>query len=287
MEDKEGWVYILTNEAMPGLVKVGYTMKDPAIRAEELYKDSKTGAVTGVPMPFVVVYKALVVNPYQVEQAVHKELESKRINNNREFFKCELSETIAAIQQVTTVKYEDAKHRDSLTKDTSKEVDFENDANNSEEIKPIAYEMADGGEYLGSLNEQRRPHGYGTRKYGDGAKYEGYFENGHFHGQGTFNWADGHKYIGRWNNGIMEDSYAQFFYPDGHKYYGGFQDDKRHGSGTMSCPDGKQRSGRWKNGELVKWDSSPTENGFEAFQYIYGGFGLVLLIGFYLYYFLF
>ena len=129
MEDKEGWVYILTNEAMPGLVKVGYTMKDPAIRAEELYKDSKTGAVTGVPMPFVVAYKALVVNPYQVEQAVHKELESKRINNNREFFKCELSETIAAIQQVTTVKYEDAKHRDSLTKDTSKEVDFENDAN--------------------------------------------------------------------------------------------------------------------------------------------------------------
>ena len=85
----------------------------------------------------------------------------------------------------------------------------------------------------------------------------------------------------------MEDSYAQFFYPDGHKYYGGFQDDKRHGSGTMSFPDGKQRSGRWANGELVKWDSSPTENGFEAFQYIYGGFGLVLLIGFYLYYFLF
>ena len=201
MEGKEGWVYVLTNEAMPGLVKVGYTMKDPAIRAQDLYNDPKIGALAGVPMPFVVAYKALVVNPYQVEQAVHKELESKRINNNREFFKCELSETIAAIQQVTTVKYEDVKHRDSLTKDTSKEVDFENDANNSEEIKPIAYEMADGGEYLGSLNEQRRPHGYGTRKYGDGAKYEGYFENGLLHGQGTFNWADGHKYIGRWNNG--------------------------------------------------------------------------------------
>ena len=45
MVDKEGWVYILTNEAMPGLVKIGYTMNDPAIRAEELSSD------TGVPLP--------------------------------------------------------------------------------------------------------------------------------------------------------------------------------------------------------------------------------------------
>jgi len=86
MEGKEGWVYVLTNEAMPGLVKVGYTMKDPAIRAQDLYKDPKIGALAGVPMPFVVAYKALVVNPYQVEQAVHKLLEKKRLNEEREFF---------------------------------------------------------------------------------------------------------------------------------------------------------------------------------------------------------
>ena len=283
MEGKEGWVYVLTNEAMPGLVKVGYTMKDPAIRAEELYKDSKNGAVTGVPMPFVVAYRALVVNPYQVEQAVHKELESRRINDNREFFKCSTEEAVEHIRQVAQAKFEEEK---------------------------IVYKTTDGGEYLGSLNEQRRPHGYGTRKYGDGAKYEGYFENGFLHGQGTFTWPDGteyvgeffederngygtqtwpdgFRYIGKWKNEKRTDSYAQFFYPDGHKYYGGFQDDKRHGSGTMTFPDGKQRSGRWENGELVKWDSSPTENAFEAFQYIYGGGGLLFLIGFYLYYFLF
>ena len=260
MADEEGWVYVLTNEAMPGIVKIGYTLREPSVRAEELYKDSKNGAVTGVPLPFDVAYKAWVLNPFQVEQAVHKSLAQKRLNDNREFFKCSTEEAVEHIRHVAQAKFEEEK---------------------------IVYNTTDGGEYLGSLNEQRRPHGYGVRKYGDGAQYEGYFENGFLHGQGTFTWADGHKYIGRWNNGIMEDSYAQFFYPDGHKYYGGFQDDKRHGSGTMSFPDGKQRSGQWKNGELVKWESSPIENGFEAFQYIYGGFGLVLLIGFYLYYFLF
>lgn len=109
MEGKEGWVYVLTNEAMPGLVKVGYTMKDPAIRAEELYKDSKTGAVTGVPMPFVVVYKALVVNPYQVEQAVHKLLEKKRLNEEREFFSCESFEAIRHIRESAAVKFEESK----------------------------------------------------------------------------------------------------------------------------------------------------------------------------------
>ena len=78
MAEAEGWVYVLTNEAMPGLVKVGYTMKDPAIRAEDLSKE------TGIPMPFVVTYKALVVSPRDVEQLVHEDLESDCVNNQRE-----------------------------------------------------------------------------------------------------------------------------------------------------------------------------------------------------------
>ena len=65
---------------MPGLVKIGYTMKDPAIRAEDLSKE------TSIPMPFVVAYKALVVNSYGVEQAVHADSESDHVNNQHEFF---------------------------------------------------------------------------------------------------------------------------------------------------------------------------------------------------------
>lgn len=42
-----GWVYVLANLAMPGLVKVGCTGRSPATRACELT------ASTGVPPPFL------------------------------------------------------------------------------------------------------------------------------------------------------------------------------------------------------------------------------------------
>ena len=100
MVDKEGWVYILTNEAMPGLVKIGCTMQDPAIRAEEL-SDS-----TAVPIPYVVNYKALVLDPKQIEQEVYGKLDSKRLDDKREFFKCEPFEAIRSIRDTGTVKYE-------------------------------------------------------------------------------------------------------------------------------------------------------------------------------------
>ena len=64
MEDKEGWVYILTNEAIPGLVKIGYTMKDPAIRAEDLYKDPKAFSTSPVvPISVAVLGSGLGPRP--------------------------------------------------------------------------------------------------------------------------------------------------------------------------------------------------------------------------------
>ena len=109
MADEEGWVYVLTNDAMPGIVKIGYTLREPSVRAEELYKDSKNGAVTGVPLPFNVAYKAWVLNPFQVEQSVHKSLAPKRLNENREFFKCSTEEAIQHIRQVAKAKFEESK----------------------------------------------------------------------------------------------------------------------------------------------------------------------------------
>lgn len=79
-----GFVYILTNPSMPGMVKVGYTMGNPEERAREI-----SGA-TGVPRPFVVYSSLKIFGPdsvvYAFEQAVHNELADYRINNNREFF---------------------------------------------------------------------------------------------------------------------------------------------------------------------------------------------------------
>ena len=55
-----GYVYILTNEAMPNLVKIGYTDRTPEERAAELYKDQNS-AVTGVRVPFDVFKKELTM----------------------------------------------------------------------------------------------------------------------------------------------------------------------------------------------------------------------------------
>jgi len=87
----KGWVYVITNKAMPGLVKVGYTTKDPELRAEELNH-------TGSPHPYLVEYELLIDEPYQVEQKAHKFLCAKR--EAREWFRCTPEEAVAAIKQI-------------------------------------------------------------------------------------------------------------------------------------------------------------------------------------------
>ncbi|MEK9703973.1 MAG: GIY-YIG nuclease family protein [Deltaproteobacteria bacterium] len=70
MADEEGWVYVLTNERVPGLVKIGKTSKVPEIRAKELSSE------TGVPGEWVVVYKAFVPDYSNVERIVHDKLKA-------------------------------------------------------------------------------------------------------------------------------------------------------------------------------------------------------------------
>lgn len=80
-----GWVYILTNEAMPGMVKIGLTTRTPKERAAEL-----SGA-TGVPLPFVVAWARAVSDCDYVEKAVHRMLDDKRVNGKRESFRVDVA----------------------------------------------------------------------------------------------------------------------------------------------------------------------------------------------------
>ena len=87
-----GFVYILTNEAMPGLCKVGMTMRSPHARALEL------SAATGVPQPFDVAYYCEVENPAEQERRIHAEFDHLRIGSNREFFRCEPEALIPSLR---------------------------------------------------------------------------------------------------------------------------------------------------------------------------------------------
>lgn len=76
-----GFVYLLGNESMPGLIKIGRTDRSPHLRASEL---SKT---TGVPAPFFVYGYIEVEDSAAIEKAIHEDLKASRVNEGREFFR--------------------------------------------------------------------------------------------------------------------------------------------------------------------------------------------------------
>ncbi len=87
---EQGIVYILTNPAMPGLVKIGMTTRDNIDnRMKELFG-------TGVPVPFDCIYACYVKQSdcSKIEKALHKAFSPNRINPNREFFKIDPEQVI-------------------------------------------------------------------------------------------------------------------------------------------------------------------------------------------------
>lgn len=75
-----GFVYILINDHMQGVYKVGCTERSPHARAEELSRP------TGIPSPFKVLVYAEVRDFQHVERRMHDWLSRFRISENREFF---------------------------------------------------------------------------------------------------------------------------------------------------------------------------------------------------------
>ncbi len=88
-----GFLYVLANSSMPGLVKVGKTTRSPTDRAAEL------SGVTGMATPFIVVYEQLFQDCHSAENFVHVYLAEKghRVADNREFFNAPVNLVVRAI----------------------------------------------------------------------------------------------------------------------------------------------------------------------------------------------
>ena len=85
-------VYVLTNPAMPGLVKIGKTaLGDANDRILQLY-------TTGVPVPFKIEFACRVADELEVEKALHIAFGPQRINPKREFFRIEPEQAIAILK---------------------------------------------------------------------------------------------------------------------------------------------------------------------------------------------
>lgn len=90
----KGFVYVLSNPAIPGLLKIGFTTKVPTERVAELN-------TTGVPASFVLEYYCLTDRADELEATVHERLVATRQSRDREFFKTTVYEAVAAIEQAS------------------------------------------------------------------------------------------------------------------------------------------------------------------------------------------
>ena len=73
-------IYVVTNEAMPGLIKIGRTNDDLATRIRGLNN-------TSVPLPFELYYACEVKDFAFVETQLHEAFGDHRVSKNREFFR--------------------------------------------------------------------------------------------------------------------------------------------------------------------------------------------------------
>ena len=106
----EGSVYVLTNPAMPNMVKIGKTTRNVELRLADLYS-------TGVPLPFECEYAAKVKDVDKTEKAFHTAFSPNRVNPKREFFNIDPEQAIAvselmAIEDVTPTVQKEAESVD-------------------------------------------------------------------------------------------------------------------------------------------------------------------------------
>ena len=80
MAAEYGFVYVLRNECMPGIYKIGMTSRAPSQRCDEL------SAATSAPIPFEIVCFGEVRDPAWVESTMHDSFSEYRVSEGREFF---------------------------------------------------------------------------------------------------------------------------------------------------------------------------------------------------------
>lgn len=120
----EGIIYLLTNPAMPGLVKIGYTLElDVKKRMGQLYN------TPGIPVPFECAYAGRVRDAVALEKALHIAFGPQRINPRREFFQIEPAQAIGIIKyselkdetQAVAIQHESAEV-DNASKEAGEEL---------------------------------------------------------------------------------------------------------------------------------------------------------------------
>jgi hypothetical protein len=88
-----GYVYILSNPDLSGLLKIGMTSKIPEVRAKEL------SGTTGVSSKYQIEYYGRVEDRFLAEKAAHNRLEN--FHHKKEFFKVDIGVAIYCVETIS------------------------------------------------------------------------------------------------------------------------------------------------------------------------------------------
>ena len=86
-----GIVYILTNDAMPGIIKIGITEDSVEARIKSLDN-------TSLPIPFRFYFAIESKRYKEIEKLAHDTFSAFRIRENREFFKMYPERAVSALK---------------------------------------------------------------------------------------------------------------------------------------------------------------------------------------------
>lgn len=86
----KGVVYVLSNEAMDGYIKIGKTTN--------LEQRLKSLDNTSTPLPFRCVFAIEVEDMDQVERLAHQTFKRDRVRSSREFFEIDEEQAVAALK---------------------------------------------------------------------------------------------------------------------------------------------------------------------------------------------
>ena len=106
------FVYILTNEAMPGYIKIGRTSTSVEQRMKDLDK-------TSTPLPFQCYYAARVADDQKLERTLHSAFGDHRVRTNREFFRLDPYKARVVIELLAL---EDVTPKGNIFEDSESEV---------------------------------------------------------------------------------------------------------------------------------------------------------------------
>jgi hypothetical protein len=122
MQEDPGVLYVLTNVAMPGMVKIGLTRSSVQDRISELSRES------GVPLAFECHFAAEVEHVAKKEKTLQQIFGDQRVNPKREFFRVAPEKAVLAIsmgpfKEVTPGKTQmDAEEEKAFDKEVQSDI---------------------------------------------------------------------------------------------------------------------------------------------------------------------